>query len=59
MECQTCRWWEKTVGRYGQCHRYPPQPMASEPVDVHPVTADSDYCGEYEKAPTDPPAAAT
>jgi hypothetical protein len=33
--------------------------MASEPVDVHPVTADSDYCGEYEKAPTDPPAAAT
>jgi hypothetical protein len=47
------------VERHGQCHRYPPQVMANEPADFHPVTVDDDYCGEYAQAPTDPTTAAT
>jgi hypothetical protein len=33
--------------------------MANEPVDVHPVTVDTDYCGEYAQAPTRTTATAT
>jgi hypothetical protein len=57
MKCQTCRWWDqykKASPAFGKCRRYPPQVTPDE--DVQPVTAASDYCGEYAQAPTDPAA---
>jgi hypothetical protein len=52
-ECGSCRFW---FG--GQCKRYPPSlvpwpndnqhPIMYTPVESHPMTKATDWCGEYQ-----------
>lgn len=50
--CETCRWWSR-----GECHAHPPVVLLPfVEIDYHtcrqqhtewPVTAESDFCGEW------------
>lgn len=54
--CRTCRWWLVLQKEWwGKCKRYPPQVTNSE--DTQPMTAPTDYCGEYAEAPANTPTA--
>jgi hypothetical protein len=57
IKCKTCIFYDEFDSEEcGECHRYPPGPMAipdgSEPSDaayewVWPVVAHDEYCGEH------------
>lgn len=53
--CEECATWHEdkepgTVGRCGECRRYPPTVMLNsedEPMCMWPMTEASDFCGEF------------
>ena len=54
--CSNCRFWvcdyfetdEYDVPvDYGECHRFPPKAVGPEGT-AHPITADDDWCGEFD-----------
>jgi hypothetical protein len=60
--CEACKFWNETGGSdsglVGECHRNAPSPILCEkPVDSNfryalwPVTADQQWCGDFEKRP--------
>lgn len=47
--CVICRYWRRTTGDEGECHRYPPVPER-EDLEFEakwPKTETIDWCGEY------------
>jgi len=53
MSCKSCRFYDEDKH---ECHRYPPQCIASLEGDYFtefPTTLSHEYCGEYQSAQLD------
>jgi hypothetical protein len=53
MNCWTCEHWEKsekTIGVFlGECHRNPPQVVQCDLRSRFPVTAETDWCSQWQE----------
>ena len=56
--CQDCHWWtrRKVIGQEatGRCHRFPPTPIEDSLMARHPITHESDHCGEFKEREVKP-----
>lgn len=52
IECRSCKFWHKDYDDTGQCRRHCPtcifDALAPDALSVWPMTASSDWCGEYQ-----------
>lgn len=50
--CWTCRFWARSGGLDGECHRHPPRPSLNHPD--WPAVRGDDWCGEWKPRPEPP-----